>query len=492
MLASTVPTQYFSTLSFMCHYHDIFYCSSPRFRPINYALVSCNHRLGLLFMLSYIIILLSTFRDKQKRLLKGVKMRLKKLSVLAPAVVLSSAALLNILVPQLAHATPPTLYWCNTAGSNFNTASNWNTNSSCSGGTNEVPATGDNLVFDVTNLSADATVDDDISGLSVGSITFQGSNSSGYYYTIASSENNTLTVTGGITQSSVEFANIKLNLTLSGAQSITNTNLGSLAIGDSSGITPTTLSVGTSTITMVGNTSCAATNIYSSLSGSGVIDDNYTTGGVSLNTDSPSFTGTINVNGSQLVSNSSQALGSSAATTVVASGASLALGYSANTSFPENISLDGTGPSNVGTIVTEAPQDMDCGAGGGTGYSTTYVATLTGTVTLQSNATILTNQGYDLDVDGPLSGDFTLTAAPNSAGTLTIDSSDNTSNTPNTATNSSSANAPSTPDTGFALASAHPIVTLGVASLSALFIAGLAYYNNHGFSIARTKTKHTK
>jgi len=421
-------------------------------------------------------------------------MKLKKLSTLAPALVLSSAALLNILVPQLAHATPVTLYWCNTASSNFNTASNWNTNSSCSGGTNEVPAAGDNLVFDATNLTAAATIDDDISGLSVGSITFQGSNGSGYYYTIASTEGNTLTVTGGITQSSADFANIELSLTLSGTQSITNTSIAGLTIGDSSGTTPTTLSIGTSTITMVGNATCAATNIYSSLSGSGVINDDYATGGMSLNTDSPSFTGTINVNDdAQLVSNSGQALGSSAATTVVTSGASLALGYSANTSFPENISLDGTGPSNIGTIITQAPQPMACGAGGGSGNSgTTYTATLTGTVTLLSDATIFTNQGYNLAVDGPLTGNFTLTAAPNSAGTLTIDSSNNTSNTPNTTTDSSSASAPKTPDTGVALASAHPIVTLGIASLSAFFIAGLAYYNNHGFSLARTKTKHTK
>jgi hypothetical protein len=420
-------------------------------------------------------------------------MRLRKLSILSPAVVLSTAALLNIVAPQLAHATPATLYWCNTASSNFNTAGNWNTNSSCSGGTNEVPATGDNLVFDSTNLSGSATVDDDMSGLSVGSITFQGSNANAYGYTLASNESNTLTVTGGITQSSGEFATIKLSMTLSGTQSITNTGTSGLVIGDYTGTTPTTLSIGTSAITMVGNSTCAATNIYSALTGSGTIHDNYTTGGVSLNTDSPGFTGTINVNGAEFLANSGQALGSSAATTAVANGATLALGYSANTSFPENISLDGTGAGGVGTIVTQTPQSMDCSGGGGSSNSgTAYTATLTGAVTLLSNVTVLTNQGYNLAVAGPLSGDFTLTAAPNSAGSLTIDSSNNTSNTPNTTTNGSSSNTPGTPDTGFALASAHPIITLGVASLSALFIAGLAYYNKHGLSAVRAKAKHKK
>ncbi|HUB92990.1 MAG TPA: hypothetical protein VMB52_00625 [Verrucomicrobiae bacterium] len=393
------------------------------------------------------------------------------------------------------HALGTTLYWCDVAGTgtvDFNTAGNWNTNSSCSGGTAEVPAAGFNLVFDNTNLTASETINDDISGLSLGSITFQGTSASFYGYTLASTNSYTLTTTTGITQNANSTATLKLNLTLSGSQAITNTSTSQLNIGDSTGATATTLTIGSNTLTLTGNATCAAMNVYSALSGGGALTDNYTSGGVSLDTNSPNFTGTINVNGAFLNANSAQALGSSTATTVVASGASLGLGYAANTTYPENITLSGAGSGGAGTIVTGTISPVLCGAGGGSGNnSTTYTATLSGTVTLQSNATVLTSQGYNLTVAGPLAGAFTLTAASGSTGTLTIASSNNTSNTPNTPSASSTPTTPTTPgtpDTGFALAAAHPAATFAVSAIAAGLIAGLAFRANRKLAPVRAKT----
>ena len=147
-------------------------------------------------------------------------MRLKRFGALSSALVLSISSLFIIALPGAVHALGVTLYWCNPAGGDFNTAANWNTASDCSSGTQEVPAVGDDLIFDNTNLTATAAINNDITGLDIDSITFQGTNSSGYGFTITG---DAMSLDNGITESSSSTVDeIGLDLTLTASQAFTD------------------------------------------------------------------------------------------------------------------------------------------------------------------------------------------------------------------------------------------------------------------------------
>ena len=351
-------------------------------------------------------------------------MKLKRLSALGSALVLSISTLLSIGFAGTAFAAAPyTCTWTGATNNNFNTAGNW---TGCNSAAPQ-PADNDNLVFSNTSLSAEANLVNDITGLQVNSITFSGTNSSYYGYAITG---NSISISGGITQSANTFSTLDVStLTLSGSQTFSLSNAG-LTIGDSTQATSSTLSIGSNTLTISDSTSCTGLKIYSALTGSGTITDNTTTG-VSLNTDSPSFSGAINVSSGYLSANSGQALGASSATVSIASGASLFLGYTSNVTYAENLNLNGSGVSSGGTVITGQPALYGAQCAGGVGTPTTSTATLSGNVTLLSNSTVYTGQYNNLDVTGPLSGSYTLTSASGSAGTLTVNSSNNTSQTPN-------------------------------------------------------------
>lgn len=376
--------------------------------------------------------------------------------------VLTVSSAMVLALPGVAHAAGTTLFWCNTTGTgtlNFNTASNWNTSNSCSGGTAQVPVAGNNLVFDVTNLTANETIDDDISGLSVGSVTFQGTSTNGYLYTIGSTAGNALTVTANIVNSVVGTpvggTTLDLDVIISGSQILSDPG-GALVFDKTK-----TLTISNGSTLNITNAGSLGTNLPI-LAGSGTINGTATDGPVGVWGSSPSFTGTINVaSGGEVVAGANQALGGSSASTVIANGASLGIIYFADIALSENITLTGAGTAGAGaTILTNPPY------GGAAGAPTSpFTATLSGNVTLASNVTAKLNSNSNLVISGPLSGNYTLTAATGSQGTLTISSSNNTSKTPNTAV--PSGKIPGTPDTGFALAAAHPLVTLGFSLLAA-------------------------
>lgn len=117
---------------------------------------------------------------------------MKRIALKMRQLMTTSAFIISLIVAQfagvsLAHAAIPGDTWTGAGdGINFSNASNWSTNA--------VPVNGDNLIFNNTNLTADQTLNNDISSLSIGILRFNGTNTT-YKYTI---QGNSLTVSAGV------------------------------------------------------------------------------------------------------------------------------------------------------------------------------------------------------------------------------------------------------------------------------------------------------
>ena len=353
-------------------------------------------------------------------------MRFKRLSALGSTLVLSISSLLMIVLPGIAHATGPafTCTWVGGTNTSFATGANW---TGC-GGLAPVGSDNDNLVFNTSSLSASQTLTNNIAGLTVTNMTFSGTNSNYYGFTITG---NALTILGGITQSSSAYTELNLDVTLGASQTFAISNSSNLYIGDQTLSTSHTLALGSFALTITDAATCSGVSILSALTGSGTLNDNANR--LVLNSASPSYTGAVNVNTGTLQVNNSQSLGTGSAGVTVASGAAIAYGISANTTFAEPLTISGTGVSSNGAILADIPSTNAAGcSGGGGGPSTAYTATLSGNITLLGNTTANpTDVDHNIAVTGGLSGNYTLTVVPGASGTLTINSSSNTSLTPN-------------------------------------------------------------
>src|SRR5688572_5083993 len=153
---------------------------------------------------------------------------MKRMKAFLAALLLSVAGLTSLNVAQVFAAT---CTWTGATNDNFNTATNW---SGCGSG---VPQTGDNITFDVTSLSAFKTLNNDISSLSVATITLTGTNSSGHSFEITG---NDLTITGGVVANAP--VSLKVALTLGASQ----TWSGSSSVTVGTFIAPKNISLGTS------------------------------------------------------------------------------------------------------------------------------------------------------------------------------------------------------------------------------------------------------
>ncbi len=327
---------------------------------------------------------------------------MKKLKLLISALLLSVSSVLSFAAPAFAVANNCT--WTGSSSDNFNTAGNW---TSCN---STVPQAGDNLVFDVAALSADKTLTNNITSLSVGTITFTGTNSSGYRFTLAG---NDLTITGGVVANASAVLN--LNITLGGNQTWSGTM--GFTVGDRT--SPKTLAMGSYDLTL----SASYINMDSVLTGSGNLS---VSSSLSAETSSPSWTGSTSITGTGSVTmDKVDSLGGASSTITIASGGSLALCGPQGGTVQNPITVGGSG-SGFGALSAFAA----CGHGGGsTGSDPDADVTFTGAITLTAN-TVVYPAGV-LKITGPLSGNFTITPAAGSAGSLVIASSNNTSLTPN-------------------------------------------------------------
>jgi len=336
---------------------------------------------------------------------------MKKLKQIFAATVLAVASLFTLASPQIAHALAPyTCTWTGSGGNaNFSTAGNW---SGCNSAAPQA-GDGDTLVFDVTSLGANATLNNNITSLTLGGITFQGTSSNHYTFTIGG---NATTIGGTISATSTSgFNTLDIPLTLSANLTLS----GTFGLGDSNAAAAFNLNGHNVT------TDANATNslsVYDNVSGAGNILTPGTTF-VNFYGDNSAWTGALNVSAAGLVSSGQlKGLGANSNTITIASGGELILCGFNNAAVPQNITVGGA--ANNGAIEAYSI----CGGPSGTDTSAAKV-TLSGSITLTANTQFYAQN--TMTITGPLSGQFTLTPVSGMAGTLVINSSNNTSLTPN-------------------------------------------------------------
>ena len=345
-----------------------------------------------------------------------------------------------MLISGSAAAAGSTCTWTGSGdGTSWSDSSNW---SGCGG----APQNGDNLAFDTTSLSGLANLDNDISGLQVGSITFTGTGI--YFYEIAGAA---FSLSGGISDTS-STGNLFFNsgITLTADQAFTTT--GDLMIHS------TTLTIGAYNLTLNGMDGGFDTHIYMPIVGSGKLIVNGDASSIYLlDGNSPNFSGQVDINAGTLIINAYETnqLGTGAVT--IADGATL----------QESINADGTySVSNPITIVGNGANNASYGAGALIvhGYSATGTVNFTGPITLAGNATVGL-VGANAGITGAVSGcGYSLSKASGASGTLSGNltgscgsgGSGTSSSASDPAASSSSAAAP---DTGYGHPSGHGLLS---------------------------------
>ncbi|MAU33616.1 hypothetical protein CMN23_00545 [Candidatus Saccharibacteria bacterium] len=202
---------------------------------------------------------------------------------------------------QLANAA--TLTWDGSAGdNNFSTGANWSTGSA--------PTNGDVINFDISALSAHATLNNDISNLSLAGINVTGAANDYNSYTITG---NAFTLTGPVTNNvayddyAITF-NINNNITLGANVAMT----GVFSFGGTINTAGYNLSIGATT--------SACGTMINRLSGSGDVTLNATQYGGYTLSDSPAYTGSVTVNSGTLVAVDPAALNTAEGVQVTGSG----------------------------------------------------------------------------------------------------------------------------------------------------------------------------
>jgi hypothetical protein len=391
-------------------------------------------------------------------------MKFSKLSYLGSSLLLSLSSLFFMLIPGIAHATNVTLYWCNDSSSNaddFNTASNWNTDSDCSSGTQEVPVSGDSLVFDNTNLTGGIAVNNDIASLSLDNITFQGSNISDYGYEITGDG---LSLSGGISNTGSAILNsIDTDVILTSDQTFSNSG-GYFDIGASSG--SNTLNTSTYNLTLSDSLAGGVININNNIVGSGqlITDATQSVGNYQLNASNPNFSGAVIDNAGVLSVFDDSSLGTGAVT--VANGATLSwILVSANDTISNPITISGDGSNQGGSGDQGALNVSDVCSNGST-CANDGTTTFSGPITLDSDSTVGTPA--TVDVSSIVSNGYNLSLQSGYNGTLNVVGE-------SSAVSSGAAVskiAPKTPDTGSSLTSAKVTLPLfgSVIAASGMYI----------------------
>lgn len=365
----------------------------------------------------------------------------KRFSALVGTIVLALASLFSLAFVGQAHAGGiTTLYWCEfSSNSDFNNSSNWNTSSTCSGGTNEVPVSGDALVFDNSSLTSSLDITNDISGLDLNSITFQGDGSGGY-----SLSGDGVQLDAGITDTgtNAQQNTVDIPITLTANQTISTGGTDIFAIEG-----PITL--GSYNLTLQNTGQYGMT--INSVSGSGSLTFESGSSAYYMEDADPSFTGpTFINNGAQAQINDPGALGSGLVT--IDNGGTLIVESNNNTATVSNpFNLSGSGGSNSFGVISSCLGQTEhvC-----TTEDTTL--TITGNISLSGNA-IVANGAYNgtppansatFDFTGDITyNGYTLTAAPDSNSVVSLPAVSSSSG--------SSSKAPGTPDTGEGLAANH-------------------------------------
>ncbi len=302
------------------------------------------------------------------------------------------------------------------------TAANW-------GGT--APVNGDDLVIPASS-TADLSIDNDVVGLSVNSLSVSGAPTTYHYIDFS---NNPIAIgAGGVSVSATGIgANLQLvGVTFSASQTVTvaaNNNIsldGALVFGTSN----VTINLATASFADLGGI----------ITGSGSLTQTGT-GIMSLQIANPAYTGAITSNGGTLIATDVQALGTSAGSTTVNAGADIEL-FSCGTpsaTFAENLILNGVSSLTTGDNPTpkiKAYNYNQCSFGG-SGSTENYgqligdgAVILSGDITLGSDITVGA-AAATITLNGALNGAHALNLVPGYGGKLILNNTPNNSSTPN-------------------------------------------------------------
>lgn len=321
--------------------------------------------------------------------------RIKRVFNIASSAVVAFSSILTVGFTGVAHAATYTCTWTGGGSdSNFSTAANW------SGCNSAAPQAGDSndFVFDNTSLSADATLNNDVTGLTANSITFSGSGSHNFKI-----NGSALTLVGNVTISSAQVAEIVTPLTLNGSVNISTVANSELYLGGIIGGNGALTKAGTGSIAL-GNTN--------------------------------TYTGNFTANAGSVYAFDSAAFGAAANLVTINDGADLTLNAAEAATFANSFTFTGASSAPSGTYPL-AKLSLGGGMGGGGGTDETYGAfttnqsfTLSGTITLGSDVTFGA-LAQTTTITGPMSGAHKFTMPSNWAGQLVVNSSNNTSDMAN-------------------------------------------------------------
>ncbi|HVW23150.1 MAG TPA: hypothetical protein VHB51_01520 [Candidatus Saccharimonadales bacterium] len=391
---------------------------------------------------------------------------MRRLSRFGSSFVIGLSLLLGLAVPSAFAAGTFTCTW--TAGGDgihFSDAANW---SGCNSAAPQ-PADNDDLVFPVTVATANGLIND-LTSATFNSITVNGT------VTLAANEHdyeiggNAFSLSGGITNSAVDglASNapmaliVAADMTLTADQTLQNTRV----TYDITDPTPS-FNIGSNNITFVGDSIVNGTSaITTTVVGSGSIIVGG--GALDLNGTLTGFTGSLEVQNNGLLKIEQAQMGTigNLSDITVDSGGTLYFANPGTNSLSFPVNLSGTGA----TIGTDQYAALELHGSG--------TLTLDGLVTLGSDVEALLDNA-NLTLTQAPDGDFTLSSASASTGTLTVPPSDpaddsDDSDDPSGSGSSNSTSAPGTPDTGFAAVLANPLLVLAMTSLAATMLYAVA------------------
>lgn len=338
---------------------------------------------------------------------------LKRIKLFASALVLSLSSAFVWLAPQASAAG--TFTWDGGGSDNdMTTAENW---------AGDVAPTGDDdedLVFPA-NIDKLTVNNDFTAETSFNSITFSGTATKNSNYTLTG---NSMVVMDGISvtmtgSSYIRNQTIDMPVVLGGSQAFSATTA-SLTFKD-------TIDLGSYTLTVDTDEDWGVT-IEGGIDGTGGITKTGTDTGWLYLTGENTYSGATIVSNGYLAFETATGLGTPAAGTTVASGATLVFvgEYSVgDVTVAEPLTLSGLGMFGMGALQTSLGWNK-----GGPSMPPYPTTTFTGAITLQSNVKVSPG-GRNIKITGSISGNYVLSLESTRHGIVDIASTNNTSSTAN-------------------------------------------------------------